>query len=720
MFKIVFLFLSFFSVNFHEENYRLVYEARENIDYIKKIYNYYLYIENEIYYLKNSDKKIEIGEYEEVDFYMFDNEIIVITLDNGTLEYRRYEYNLKLKVQEEIIRDGALKISDYLIEDNKLFIVGKSGEDNLDVNEGFLKEDAFLIEINDKTWSSNYYGGIGNEEYVCIVRNKNYTYLLGKKDRITEGDFGNGGRYERNIFIAILNDKNELIDYKIIDRNKEIVDLKIYENKLFIILNDEVIAYDLLLNPLYFDMINHQVLDCKLTESGILALFSQKNATFIDFSCEKKEVIDYGKTFEKVVVDGDFLYLFDGENEYKGDILLLKDYLSMLNYERDEELFSIYGMCKLINNTFDPYLDYQVYGEYIVNLEYETIGGIRFNINTTYNIEKEVNIKDGGIYPVGYRLKFTGKGYLNGQFIINNYQIGNSGEYLLELIGANGEIESIKFTVDDRQKMFSENYNGIYDLEVMKNQDFNLKINLSLPTNHTVESVVVNGEVVSDVKYDEVNSLLYINMNGRNDGGIYSYNIEQLNLYSEELDYNKKVNMIIKVNVLDNNLSLELNDFNDLRMIIDSYDYDNTARYFEVVLSDGKEEKIKKYPICNSELILDLNEESLYDCEIYLVSDVGSSDVYRTLLVDCKVYGAGQINFGKILINRFINSLERFTIEFENENYLKEIVINNVLVYENLKKEKNEYIFYSVGIFLISLIVTIVIKEEKRKKRKNG
>ena len=198
-----------------------------------------MYIKDDSCFLKNSDVEIEIGKYEVVDFFMFDEEIIVITLDDGTIEYRRYEYNLKHKKTEEIIRDGALNINSYYLEENKIYIVGKSGEDNLDTNQGFLKEDAYIIEINKNSWSVNYYGGIGNEEFLYIFKEKENLYLLGRKDKITEGDFGNGGRYESNIFISKLNSDKKIIDYKIIDRNKEVIGFDKLKNEIFVIFSDE-------------------------------------------------------------------------------------------------------------------------------------------------------------------------------------------------------------------------------------------------------------------------------------------------------------------------------------------------------------------------------------------------------------------------------------------------------------------------------------------------
>ena len=717
MFKIAFLFLSLFNMGFFEDNYRLVYEEKESDEFIKQIQNYYLYIKDDSCFLKNSDTEIEIGKYQVVDFFMFDEEIIVITLDDGTIEYRRYEYNLKHKKTEEIIRDGALNINSYYLEENKIYIVGKSGEDNLDTNQGFLKEDAYIIEINKNSWSVNYYGGIGNEEFLYIFKEKENLYLLGRKDKITEGDFGNGGRYESNIFISILNSDKKIIDYKIIDRDKEVIGFDKLKNEIFVIFSDEIISYDLLLNPLNFEVINHQNLSYKLTEDGILALFSQKNATFIDFSSQEREEINYEKMFEKVEVRENYLLLIDGKNEYKGDVLLFKDYDSLVEYERDEQLFSLFGKCDEVDISFEPFLDYQVYGDYSTNIKYKTRGGVYFEIESKYVVPEEVNVTDGGIYPVGYRLLFTGKGYLNGQYIINNYQIVNSGEYLLELIGANGEVKSIEFHVDEKQIVFTENNNIACDIEVNKNQNFNIKMNLKLPKDHKVESVIIDGEVFDNIKYESINEILFINMLGKQESGVYEYNIEKINLSSENFIYSKEVNINVKVNVISDNLHLELSEYNELTLVIDANDYDNTARYFEVVLTNGREEKSKKYPICNSDLLIDLDEEGLYNCEIYLISDTGGIEMHRTLIVNSRVYGIGRINLGKILINKISPNLERFSIEFNDEESLREISINKKVVYENLKKNKNEYIFYSIGTFIMSLIITIIIKEERRKKK---
>lgn len=720
MLKMAFLFFSLFNIGFYEENYRFVYEEKENDEFVKQMHNYYLYIEDDSYFLKNSDTIIEIGKYEIVDFFMFDEEVIVITLDDGTIQYRRYEYNLKHKKTEEIIRDGAVNINSCYVENDKIYIVGKSDENNLDTKQGLLKEDAYIIEINKESWSVNYYGGIGNEEFLFIFKENENLYLLGRKDKITEGDFGNGGRYESNIFVSLLDGEKKLIDYKIIDRNKEIIGFEKIQNKIFIILSDEVISYDLLLNPLDFDVINHQIISYKLTADGILALFSQKNATIIDFFDEEKEVIDYNKIFKKVEVEDEYLLLIDEKNEYKGDILLMKDYDSSDEYERGEKLFSLFGQCDEMDVSFDPFLDYQVYGEYITNIKYRTKGGVNFKIKTKYVVPEEVNITDEGIYPVGYRLLFTGKGYLNGQYIINNYQIANSGEYLLELVGANGEVKSFSFIVDEKQIDFIENNNIVCDIEINKNQKFNIKMNLKLPIGHKVDSVIIDGEVFDNIIYDSANEILFINMLGIQESGVYDYNIEKLNLSGDSFTYSKKVNINVKVNVTNDDLYLELGDYNDLKLVIDTNDYDNTARYFEVVLTNGKDEKNKKYPICNSDLLIDLDEEGLYNCEIYLVSDTGSSEMKRTLLVNSRVYGVGRIKLGKILINKFTTSLERFAIEFNNEGSLKEISINKEVVYENLKKNKNEYIFYSIGTFILSLIITILVKDEMRRKKKSG
>ena len=75
------------------------------------------------------------------------------------------------------------------------------------------------------------------------------------------------------------------------------------------------------------------------------------------------------------------------------------------------------------------------------------------------------------------------------------------------------------------------------------------------------------------------------------------------------------------------------------------------------------------------------------------------------------------LDLGKVLINKISPNLERFSIEFNDEESLREISINKKVVYENLKKNKNEYIFYSIGTFIMSLIMTIIIKEERRKKK---
>ena len=369
-------------------------------------------------------------------------------------------------------------------------------------------------------------------------------------------------------------------------------------------------------------------------------------------------------------------------------------------------------------------MDYQVYGEYKVDIKYETVGGIVYNHLSIYNIEKEANVFEGGIYPLGYRLRFTGKGYLNGEMIYSNYQLSNEGTQVLELIGANGESEMITFEVSKNQIEFLDVVSRDCDIEVERGEKFSLKFNVKISENCSITRVIINGKEYSDFSYDDKNGILFIPFQPIMDIGTHTYDIERIYYRDDANEYSKMINKKIVINVLKPRLKMNLTNFSEsLILYIDCVDFYQTARNFKVVASNYQEEHVYNFPISSNEILLkDLKKDTNYVINVYLVSDINSTALISTPIVTFDVLTTnGEIFLGRTKILKYEDSLEKFCIEVDDEfskNELKEIAVSNNSIFLNNRSSLKKYIFFCFASFLVGIVLVAVFSLEKKSNKK--
>ena len=169
---------------------------------------------------------------------------------------------------------------------------------------------------------------------------------------------------------------------------------------------------------------------------------------------------------------------------------------------------TLFGEVTPFKEEVSPHLDYQVFGTYNFKLYFETVGGINFEIDTKFNVPFEANVISGGVYPVGYRLSFTGKGYLDGNQIITNYQLLDSGKHTLVLKGVDSE-KTIEFNVTSSQITFNEQLKRYSDISLVLGDNLNLKLNVKLPSDYIISGAVI-GDKLYEANYDKDKNLLFI------------------------------------------------------------------------------------------------------------------------------------------------------------------------------------------------------------------
>lgn len=724
MFKLFLLIMSLNFFNFDkEENFEFIYEEFEKEEIVQTIDEYSLIL-NEKFYLKSSNNIIEIGEYEKAKMFFINNELIIIASSYGGLYKISVNRDLELKDEIVLIREGITSDWNGYMENEKIYLFGKSNERNENISNlpHLSNDDCFFFVIENNNFKENYYGGSLNEEFINgLVINEEY-YICGFKNSLGDGDFGNGGKYEKNVFITKINQEFNVDKSIVLDENEDIIGIFEYKNIVYLVLENSIYCFNKSLDLVNKKVNNYRVLVSKMSEEGILALFSENLIELIDLNNNTSEKIDLEFKIEEAYLWDEFIVLKSGNYWYIADVICLEEYCCKENYNVGfEKLFSLFGVCSLNDVSFSPYLDYQVYGEYDVSLKYETIGGIGYTHLSIHNIEKEVNVVNGGIYPLGYRLRFTGKGYLDGKMIYNNYQLSTEGKHILELIGANSESEQISFEVNKNQIEFNDIEKRNSDVEVERGEKFSLKFNLKIDEKCKITKVIINGEEYTDLAYEEKNCILFVRCDPLMEEGIYTYNIERV-YYSDEInEYSKKIEEKVIVNVLNPRLKMNLINLSEnLFFYIDCTDYYNTARYFKIVAYNQSEEYVYNFPISNNEILLkNLKNNTDYKVDIYMVSDINSHNLISTPIMNLSTFSTnGEIYVGSIKILKFEDSLQRFCIEIDEEfmeKELEEIIVSGSSVFINNRTNLKGYIFFCISSFLIGIVLIAIFSFGKKK-----
>ena len=121
-----------------------------------------------------------------------------------------------------------------------------------------------------------------------------------------------------------------------------------------------------------------------------------------------------------------------------------------------------------------------------------------------------------------------------------------------------------------------------------------------------------------------------------------------------------------------------------------------------------------------SDILIDnFSDGASYTVSYYLVNDYGGEYLERTLITTLNVEGKGQLNLGKIRVLSYEGSLNRFVIEFDDDfssNELKEVLVNNQVIFKNERDSLLKYIFFIIIAFVFGLVVPVSIKMIIKKK----
>lgn len=666
--------IQYFKAVYHDSLLSLFYKPVNN-DYITLI----KYKSDKISLTKKIDNPL-IGEF---DVVFWNNNYLLATSIN--------EY------QNNVIKNNILS-KDYLLNKNGILLI-------IDTNGKIINCEIYGGELDD------YFQKIYLDEYTEQI------YITGKKSQNSGYDFGNGGYNGIGYLLLNIDYELKIINYAIFDL--PINNLIYNDSGIEVFTQNEIISLDYnynMLSSLKID--DYCILGMKMNKY-YYAILTRRELKIYDYNKNKllyNGLYNFNMEVNDVKCTKNYIY-FINNNQIIKSIFYNDIYSNYIFSYDDFELNNINkeldGLPKrfTLQDIFydDPY-DPLVYGKYDLILDYG-----EFIIKSQIEVQKRCNVTNGYLYPTGYKLEFSGKGYLNGTEIYNNHQITTPGNYQLVLEGFNDK-DIIDFVIDDMDIKFIEEDNKNWNIEIRKNQEFIIELYCNNLKDIKIEDVIMNNES-ADFTINE--SLEKIELKLFNENiGTYNYKIEKI-IYNINNQMNElNINHNIVVRVIEDKISLEKNYYNNNKNFVFNtilYDEKNMARFIKIDCEGNI-----SYISLKNDNIISLNDECKNKIvNLYLVYDVkgGLYEEVELFALELNDYNKDQIGIINLLFDN--DDLKEITFNMEMNKNIKSILVNGEKVYNYQNVSNYNYIFYSIGFIIILFVSYKLIKVIKHSNKES-
>lgn len=682
--------------------------------------DYYLKVDDEYHLIEGANPKIESK----------DNKIYLSYIKNEKLYLSIIEDDKSLKLDKSIslfdntiLHEYEIKVDNnfiYLIFNINSFTDERFKE--IKINKPYLDMECGVvakINLQGEVVAINIFGGSKNDNITSVVVEKNIL-IVGTRDKQSGGDFGNAGTKKSSTFIALINSDLELVEYRIIDKKFDIFNVTICKD-YYVQLDSEVYIYD---NNLTFKK-RYQCSSDKIIISSNQVIYSFTNNQImkIDVQNNLYSIVEVENTNVEEIKFMNDSYFVIMNDSYK--------YLNILDFENvkyeniydanKEYFFDAYDLFGKITPTVECkiHFDSMISGKYTYDIVYDLAEFGKINKTATLKVLDEINICEGRIYPAGYRILFKGIARLDGEIIANNYLLKNPGNYTLSIENVNGEVKNIKFTVSENQMNFTERLNK-FDDAYFVDEEIIYSFALNIPNEAEIESIIVDGENFNDFTINKeeafrldlaFNNLPIGNYIKEVDGFYYSLNemtyfyplneIICFSLYGKELDVKF---IAIERDSLDDELVAEY--------VIS--DYDRIIRNLMCEVFSGDDTMTKKLPL-GSLKISEMNLSNITKISFYLTCDNKGDDEYVKL---CDVEFSktqSQDVLGEIVVNENENGkiILKIIMNKNVSNEIDKFYVNDVLKYNELTTVKNTSIIFSIVVFTVCFLSTVVILKFK-------
>lgn len=713
------LFLSAFALNISNPTWKVVYEEESQIVIAEE--DIYQIVYEDKYILKSPTFEIVLPDLNNPKMFVDEN-IIIFYTENKELKVLSVSKSGKLIKQITI--DESSFLDEYSICENNNFIIWATINEyksetllNLKKTKANLdKQDIamFTVSKNLEITDVKIYGGKGNEKVSKVVLLYNDFYFLGQKDIISEGDFGNIGQKDGAYFLARI--EKGSVEEKVSIKDQRVDDIAVIEENI-------VIASDIGLYSFTRDLNLEKYKELKNND-----IFFMTNALKgVSINHESIKIYDLKTFYEDAILTNPFknevetkvFSLCFRSGKYKWDVAFFDDTSDKIIYEMvsPPSCKSLFGGGEYVSSTSDPQLSYSIHGTYELINSYILINKLIAKTISYVTIPKEVNVIEGRIYPANYKLLFTGKAFLNGKEIYNNYELKEEGNYHLEIYDNFNEKETINFTVSEDQVNIKEISERSWNKEVMLSTPYNIIYDVVSNKEIAIEYFIINDEKFTSFTYNKEKNIVVLNMPPINEAGLNLIKVQKM-VYIDETPKEVNLSDDIMINVLRANIRLKTEELDESSVNFSIQDENKTSRYFELRYYSEDSENIIKYPLSDNELRLEsLIKKQKYKVTLGIVYDNGNlKNSYIELAVFEIVASSDEINLGKIKITGYEDNLKGVKIEFEKKKSIERISVENNVIYQ--KKNNSSFFIAGFASFFASLACYVIINKIIKIKRK--
>lgn len=729
MLKFIFFTLSLFSFSFSdndtfndyyiEKDYQLVTQETDDLkDVIYYQDNIYIKdLDNNIFnlYLKGYSFEIEasiLNGYLDKDiFYLF-------KYYNNELTLQKYYFDGTFE-DEVLIYQGTITSDLFIVQIGNSLCCGFTEffneQYNINLIDIYESENNLFIE-------EHFFGGDKNEKLLGLESNQEELFLIVQKDHITESCFGNGGSDDCHVLAKVKD--YQVCEYITINSKERLNAFCLRNDYLYCILNNKLYLFNLKLELLNIKEFN-EFLDVFIGyNQNMTLIYSDKIEIYDCITLNKKSdfIISNIKNYRQF---NNSLYCEYQDNFYLFDIIdytktiFIEEYV----YEYEDEIMkkmqkvsSLFGECEFIEMNYLEYYQRNLFGNYHIKLQYQTVGGIDIFKEVNQEVPLQININDNGIYPNGYRIIFNGEGYLDGNLIVSNHQVKNDGKHTLVIKGANTQKE-FNFYISKNQYEYQDKFNELEIKNVKVNEDYRLKYILNEEIE--IEDISIIGGEIKD--YTVNNLELEIVISGFDEVGLHKIIIERIKYKKDYYTDYIYLNKVINLNVYLKGISfgdILLNE--DCSCELEYIDLYQQGRYIEFRFLNKTKDYIYTFPIGTQNIDIQGIENGEYQMIVSLCYDDSCCQLVSQRIYDMAVTIDKDISLGAIkLFNQDSNYKLKIDINKDfKENNVLELKHNGDVIYSYQEFKKESLISYCSIFFIVFILLGICLRFLYYRKKK--
>ncbi|HHU23827.1 MAG TPA: hypothetical protein GXZ57_01915 [Acholeplasmataceae bacterium] len=418
--------------------------------------------------------------FTEVTQMIYDSGFLVGTGRYRTIkgEWVLWMFRVNLETRKidriELSTKGEVKGMDLVASNNSYFLAGWTTSNETPFDLGRKGKDAFLAQVDKSSLSLKMvktYPLEGDDLFSHVVLKDNFLYLTQNYNPFPDGTYAQFKTVKIDFLGNIISEIKYQHPYQSIPLNF----LKTGD-KIYLLVRYFHYANQSFKETLYqveadltfevadgFKNLEKNVVDIYVTDNGFLGYLTiNNNQPFIHYKQlgQETDLTCYQLKTENIrnpqFVNGGYRYIIANNPEILQTAVVQIDYLKIDSWGCEEvtergpkhdyqAMLNLETIChdetqsKLPESLalFGTYPGYYVFTHDMVQLV----------VGRNWVVLPSVSVENNQVYDVGVKIEFNGLGKLNGEETVSGIRLNQTGDYILELTGKDGQVISKKFTV---------------------------------------------------------------------------------------------------------------------------------------------------------------------------------------------------------------------------------------------------------------------------------